>query len=767
MSESVSFEPVLPWLALAALAVGLVLLMLLQPAFGTLTAGRRRTLLLLRGSVIGLALLALLRPGCVSSVTTRQSAQLRVLLDQSRSQELPHRSDRSRRWDVLREMVRQAQSGVAELEKANIEVVWETFDGQLQPAVVAEGQPQLPEDPPGAETDIAQALYSTVRNSRDKRVIGVVVVSDGVQNSAGMPVDINDAIAAATAREIAVYPVPLGLPGGIGETADIAITNLPDHHTVAVRNRLTVRSTLSSRGYANQQLTVQLAVSRPGQSEEIVDTRLVVPGSASEQQTVELNYVPPEAGQYRMTVRAIAMPGEIALRNNELTSFLSVEEGGLRVLLVTGSLGNEQIFLRRAIPASAQGISLEFLVIYPDTQPRWPLGEEYTAALSDPTYDVIILMDVDSRALYRAGVREENLAAIEKHVARGRGLLMMGGDHSFGPGLWHSTPLADILPVLMNRNEIQEFGVEIDRSAHIDRPLKLVPDPEKQDHFLTRLGDGQNQAEIWQKLPPLICANRFARMKDNAELLLTSEAGEAVMVAGSYGAGRVVAFAGDSTWRWWTKGYHSEYRAFWRQLLYWLAFRDGQSNDLVRIEMPRRRYQPESPVSFGAEAWTSTGSRIRDASFTAWLVNPAGERTNVQLTRSGEKDWAELERSLVTEPGVYSVHVRASRGGQEIGETQREFSISDSDREKSIPQADHAFLQRLAGQTAEYGGRVVQPEEFGPMLETLAQDLPDLQMKVPVKWKLGQTPLDSSVFLLAFVGLLGTEWYLRKRWGMV
>lgn len=764
MFESVSLEPVLSWLPLALIAAALIGLLFLQPAFGGLNPGRRRTLFGLRAGVVGLALLALLRPGCVSTVESRQSAQLRILLDESRSGELPHQNDRSRRWDVVRQMLESNRAALVALEEARVEVSWETFSGQLESAEIKDGLPVLGKDPTGAESDIAGALFQSMRNSRDKRVIGVVLASDGVQNSATMPVDINEAIAATRAREIPVYAIPLGLPSGIGETADVAISNLPDHHTVAVRNRLAVRATLNSRGFANQPLTVQLAISRAGQAEQIVDTQLVTPTSAGEQQTVELKYIPPEPGQYRMTVRAVPMPGEIALRNNELTSFLSVEEGGLRVLLIVGSLGNEQIFLRRAIPSTSQGIDLEFLEIYPDNQANWPVGEAYTRLLADPSNDVIILMDLDSRALFKAGVREENIAALEQHVARGKGLLMMGGDHSFGPGLWHSTPLADVLPVLMNKSERQEFGSEVDRSAHIDRPLKLVP---VEEHFLTRLsGDGATAA-AWERLPPLICANRFARMKDNAELLLASEAGEAVMVAGSYGAGRVVAFAGDSTWRWWTKGYQEEYKTFWRQLLYWLAFRDGQSNDLVRIEMPQRRFQPESTVSFSAEAWTSTGSRIADASFSAWLINPAGERTEIPMTRSGTRDWAEPDRELFREPGVYSVHVRASRGGQTLGESGREFSISDSDREKSNPMADHEFLQRIAGQTSEFGGRMVPTEEFGSLLAGLARDLPDLQVKVPVKWKLGQSPLDSSVFLLAFVGLLGTDWFLRKRWGLV
>ena len=763
MFEQISFQPVLSWLGIMAIAAGLGALLFVRPNFAGITPGRQRFLTLIRTAVISLAVLAMLRPGCVSTTSRKQSAQVRMVADLSRSMDLPHRSDRSRRWDAMKEMLESNRELLAGLAKEDIEIDWSGFDSQLKPLDHADGIAQLPADPTGSESELAQALYSTVRNSRDKRVIAIIPMSDGVPNSEESPVDINDAISVTVDREIPIFPIPFGMTAGVGDTADVAITNLPDHHTVAVKNRLAVRATVASRGYANQQLTVQLAISRAGESEKIVDTRFVTPIEASEQQAVDLYVVPEEPGQYRMTVRVLPMSGEIALRNNELTSFLSVEDGGLRVLMLVGNLNAEQIYLRKAIPAAAQGIDLQFLVIYPVTRGRWPIGDPITTALRDPTYDVIVMMDLDSRALYEVGKREENIAALEQHVGGGKGLLMMGGDHSFGPGLWHSTPLEHVLPILMDKSERQDFGEEIQRSAHIERPLKLVP---VENHFLTRLSDDDNAA-AWKRLPPLVCANRFARLKAGSKVLLESEAGEAVLVEGGFGAGRVVAFAGDSTWRWWLKGYQNEYKTFWRQLLYYLAFRDGQSNDLVRIQMPRRRFQPESAVSFAAEAWTSTGDRIDDAKFESWLVNPAGEKTNVQLTSSGERDWAELDRKLVMEPGVYTINVQATRAGVDIGSTQREFSISDSDREKANPAADHEFLQRLADQTSEFGGRVVPPEEFGALIAELKKNLPEMQVKIPVKWQLGQTASDSSAFLVLFVGLLATEWFLRKRWGLV
>ena len=63
-------------------------------------------------------------------------------------------------------------------------------------------------------------------------------------------------------------------------------------------------------------------------------------------------------------------------------------------------------------------------------------------------------------------------------------------------------------------------------------------------------------------------------------------------MAGEYGKGRVLAFAGNSTYRWWNYGRQSEHRRFWRQVILWLAQRDDAAQNDVWIKLPQRRYDP-------------------------------------------------------------------------------------------------------------------------------------------------------------------------------
>ena len=95
--QSWTIDPVLnPWF-LAIAGGGLAALLLLRPNYGMLSSVRRGTLIGLRAGVILLAMLLLLRPGCVTTIEQPQNAMLVMLLDISRSMELPTGSDETTR----------------------------------------------------------------------------------------------------------------------------------------------------------------------------------------------------------------------------------------------------------------------------------------------------------------------------------------------------------------------------------------------------------------------------------------------------------------------------------------------------------------------------------------------------------------------------------------------------------------------------------------------------------------------------------------------
>src|SRR5262249_21098694 len=141
----------------------------------------------------------------------------------------------------------------------------------------------------------------------------------------------------------------------------------------------------------------------------------------------------PEAQPYfnRYVVR-LEMPGDARPENNaaEAYSFVS---GQPRVLLVEGQPG-EAANLANALKSAQIDVSAV-------TPAQMPDGLGGLSA-----YDALALIDVPKRA-----VPDRTQAAIVAYVHDlGRGLLMVGGENSFGAGGWRRTPVEQALPITMD-----------------------------------------------------------------------------------------------------------------------------------------------------------------------------------------------------------------------------------------------------------------------------------------------------------------------------
>ncbi len=755
--ESITIQPVAPYWIIAVILAVILAAMWMGPRFEQLSRRQRRTLFGLRAALVLLVVAALLRPALLSSVKQKQTGVVAVAMDFSRSMVLPHLATGPTRWESLRQMINDCAPAVERLREQNIDVRFYQFGTSLKRIEFDGTVPEFPEFPPDSETDLGSAIYSLIEEVRDQRLLAMILPSDGVHNASDPLVELEQAGRLLEDSQIPLLTIPFGQSLETREFADVAVENMADQFSMWVKNDLIVTASVRARGFANQEVPVQLIVTDRAGNSIVADTVRPRFTQQSESVNVELKYTADLPGQYRLTVRAEPQPGEVSPRNNELPGFLTVNEGGLRVLYVYGSLNWEQAFLRRSL-GGYQDIQLDELYI--DSRNRERRPPDLAAAFGDPRYDVFILHDVDSRLLFTRDRDETSLNVLTDAVLGGKGLMMIGGYHSFGPGLYAQTPLANILPVEMTITEKQDFDAPIRADVHIDRELRPVV---SQRHFVTQLGDPDENASIWASLPPLAGANRFSGIKSSASVLLETSGGDPLLVSARVG-GRVLAFAGDSTYKWWGHGQRELHRKFWRQVVLWLAFKDNMSGDNVRIDLPQRRFQPNATIRFTTEASSSTNEQINDATFTGNLVDPQGESSPINILGGGQ---SRIDRELVEKPGVYTIEVAATRHGESIGEAAAEFVIFDNDKETANPAADIDQLNRLSQRTAEWGGRMIAPDDLPATLNELAELAPTLEIDVPLQWQLGDTWYDALLYVLAFTGLLATEWWLRKKWNLV
>jgi uncharacterized membrane protein len=755
-------------LVVVAAAALLVVMMLTNGDLRRMRPRRRWTLVGLRLAVFLLVIMAMLRPTRVFTEIRQRPSTLVVLADRSKSMQTADAFGDRTRWDVLKETISDSLPLLSNMGE-NVEVKVYAFDRDLTPLEFRDGKLDLGKSADGKETAIGAVLEDVLKREAGKRLAGIIILSDGAQQAYAP----RDEQPQTPVRRINDLPAPLytvtfGQDRSAGQSRDIAITDLTVNPSVFVKNDLAIGGTARANGLVNQSIPVQvLFETAPGKMEPVATAELKAQQNG-EQLKIDLNYIPTTPGEHKLTLRATPQPGERITTNNELSTFVNVLDGGLNVFYMEGEPRAEQRFLRRAL-AQSPDIKVDFEYFDKRNRDRWPL--DLSERFKSGKYNVYIIGDLDSNAF-----RKEDLQQLRDAVAKGAGLIMLGGFHSFWAGGYQNTALADVLPLAITPVD-QLARQDFDAKIREDLQLKPVPLPNGAGPGKTgvqmlpdarfgyeppmRLSSRELNRQVWEKLPPLEGGNKFEALKPGARPLAVTSDGKPLLVAAEPGNGRVLAFAGDSTWRWAMQDFEAQHKRFWRQVILWLAKKDDADEKKLWVQMSQRRFSPGAKIEFTAGAHNTENEAITNASLTGALVSADGKRRPIALTRQGET-WTGSLRDVI-EPGDYSIAVSGTAASTPLGEAKARFVVFEQDLEMENAAARPELMASLAKMTSANGGDTVAPEELPALLKRIKEQPRDRQVETETKF----TPWDSPPFFLAIVGVLVTEWYLRKRWGWV
>ncbi len=754
---SVAFDPVGSWGLLAAVtAVLAVVLFAVGPDRTRVPAGRRLALVVVRLAAFLALVACMLRPTIVATKKARQPGTVLVLADASESMTVADGLNGQTRWQELTAALGAARPAARALAaETNLDVALWRFDRDARP-VPPEGNDPFPlgvwqAGPNVGETAIGAALDDGLRAIAGRSIAGVVVLSDGAQH-AYPP---RDQPPQNVARRLGDAGVPLwsitfGQQRGAGQGRDAAISNLAVSETVYLGNAVEVAGRVRLEGLADRDVTVKLFVEgAAGRMEEAA--RTVVRGAREGvEEPVRLVWTPREVGERKVALVIEPQEGETVTTNNELSTFVEVVDGGLRVLYLEGALRVEQRFLRRVLSASPD-MQVDFQWIDSTRRERWPVDLERTLATD---HDVFLIGDLDAAAL-----RPRDLETILRKVRDGAGIGLLGGFHAFEAGGWASSALGPLLPFAADRLARQPFDEPIRASLHLPGPLQLVPDARFGGVSILRLGETEGETRAtWQRMPALDGANDLGRLVPEAKTLAGTADGKPLLVAREFGTGRVAAFAADSTWRWAMQGAGEQHRRFWRQFVLWLARRDGTETDALWVRLGQRRIAPGMPISCDAGMTKPDGTAVADVELEAVAVSPEGKPRPVRLPRRGEAFSGTL--SDFTEPGDWKLVVKAARPGQVAVERSARFTVVRQDLELANPRANPLLMRQLAESTP---GGTRAPEELPEIFAEIRNQ--PAAFETLEQWS--ATPWDTWPAFLVMAGLLILEWILRKRFGLV
>ena len=754
-------EPVWSWplVAVASVALIAVVLVTYPPRIRHLPAGRRRLLLGMRLTSALLLIWALLRPAVQYLEIDSQAAVLVVLLDKSRSMTTPDGPGGITRRDALLKTLADSDEQLQELGE-NVEVRYIDFDSTLYPT-----------EEPGSEADgqftaLGKILDEVRREDAGKRLVGIVLISDGAQRATGED-DVDPRAAArriAEERGVQIHTVLVGTSELATAGLDLSVEDVLVAPDTFEKKTTPVQAQVRLIGASGRKVKVRLLLEdrtgkSAGESGELVaipysaDARPMAEVETRENSTVipvDLSFVAQQAGEYKLAIEVVPLDGELKVNNNRVETLITVRKGGLKVAyfdIVRPEPGK----IRRLNTTSQIQLDWEVIAAGRQQQPR-PIDESLFAP---GAYDVYIIGDVPASVFRLGGV--DLLRRLAERIDEGAGLAMIGGRRNFGSGGYGSSRLREYLPVLMGSTE-PLAGDVIDPSRHHTRKLQMIPTRDGLRHYLMQIAPRDNE-RMWRSLPPLAGATRLEEKSENVEVLAESDDGVPLLFAADTGRARVVAFAADDTFRWHLHGFEDVHQRFWQQLILWLAHKEQDTDSPVWVRVDPKNFAPGArvPIIFGAR--DAEKLPIEDAEFGVEVLTPAGERKPLTVVRGGAEALAEF--SGTEEPGDYWVTVTASKDGTALSlPAKARFIVDARDLELDNPAADPDLMEELASVT---GAVPLPPEQFGPFLDELLEQGISTEITRQTEVNLW----DNWGLLCAFVLLLACEWFVRKRRGLV
>jgi uncharacterized membrane protein len=727
---------------------------------GSPGATRRRTavVLALRLLAFLLAGLAIARPALAFAQRNQLRTLLLIVCDYSGSMTIQDEVNHLSRWDLLLRTLRESQPELDRLrDEQQVDVRFIKFAGDA-----VEFQLDNPGAADGKRTDTGSMLR-TLYDQRDGRqpLRYLLLLSDGADN--GSP---RIPALAETARwrglPCPIHAFACGNPTTADRQSDVAITSIATEPAlVPIKGKLTVKLGIDAPGFENSKVRVRLFLD----NEEVKADNVMLPLTSGNMVKLECN-APTKPGEIKLRVQVddparkdAAPPGDVFPLNNKIETFITVTKEGVSVLLVDKQRPWEPQFLCDALSKDPRI----------RVTPVWLRGGHTLDANSGDLfrfdkqqYDVIILGDVTAAQMQ--AVSPQSLDAIERLVDKGAGLLMLGGYQTFGNSDWQDTVLEKMLPIDMAQSRGQ-----------IDAPSKMRPTADGLSKFayLLRLADGQKPEMAWDSLPELEGINRLVKSKKGIESVLAVSASDErspILIAQNYGSGRVLAFAGDTTYRWLVdRDKQQMHSRFWRQLAIWLAKQEDAEGS-VWVKPDTRRLPARGELGFSVGVRSKGGVDLKGGAYQVEVVGPGGDKWPVPTAQTPTDDRGTFVKTDV--PGEYRIVVRGEAKDPGTGETIRgeasaRFIVYDEDVEMTRRAADHDFLKKLA---AAGGGDFHRVEELPNFLrrmqtENLARNKPKQTLRPD--WRTTSRSPFFMLFFALFVTVLSIEWLLRRRWGMV
>lgn len=694
--------------------------------------GPRRALViaLLRLAAIAVLAIFALNPSVITRKEHTISPAIAIIVDTSASMGQPVAGGKTSRLDEAKAMLVEGGSSlIGSLSKKHEVHVYGLGDS-LRPLQFGE---VVRLQAAGRKGDVSEALKAI---SGQNSV--AVLLSDG-----------NLKWNESQAQLLPTVTVPLGDPETYQDILIKGISAPP----IAFRDReVTIDVTLKNYGYAGLTLPVLLKDSGRLLSAENVRVQ-----SNAGESTVALAFVPAEVGQKNLSISIPQQLGESIVDNNQVNLSIKVVRDKTRILMVSGTPSMNYRFMRTALKSDPSIDLLSFVILrtpsdilnvrsFEQSLIPFPVKTLFLTELKN--FDLLIF-DNFNYALY---LRPEHLESIRTFVENGGSFAMVGGPNLFDEGRYGLSPIGDILPVRFVENELYRR----------DSPVRVRPTPAGTKHPILRSSGEYRESDadsgqLWRDMAPLDGLN-LMEAKRSATVLLETAQGIPwpILTVAEKGKGRVLALTTDYAWKWYMgmvasgKG-NQHYLMLIHRMVRWLT--KDPSLDPVQMILPETTAFTGQETEVRIRFQEGVASRISDAAVSFSVFDPQGVKIDSKLKPAAQ-------------PGEYIVSFLPQNGGifrikveTPVGQLEESMVVAGP-LEGLDAGPNHDQLLKISKSTR--GKFIPRKDELIKEIERYAQEA----QKQFIEEK--RVPIWATIFVMAIVlVLLSSEWYLRRRWGLI
>ena len=709
-----------PWLLLLCVAVaGGLTYWTYRATVPSLSAGWRLLLGGLRFLALALICFLLFEPVLQQFRSTERPPVLAVLVDDSQSMQVVTAGDTSAaRPNAARTSVRpvldalqdEAMPGTARFFRV----------GEASRALSGGIIDSLRFD--GARTDLASGLQAAPEELRDENLGGIVLVSDGQYNTGQNPLRVADR-----------SPVPVHTVT-VGDTArqrDLRVQDVSTNDRAYLNSSVPVRVTLSVTEGPGQPVPVTLE-----QSGRTLDQRPVRLPDGTGEVSVDLTFEPEQAGLQQVTVRVPELAGEVTTRNNAQSTSLRVLESKRQVLLLGAAPAPDVSALRRVYERTAD-TEVTARIPTPDgTFLEGPLPDDLSA------FDVVVLAGFPS-------------PSVPDDVVQRVATLVNDGT----PALFFLDRQTDLAAWTEHFEASLPARPDASTSSFAEASFRIVESARQHPVFRIEGAEGA----LFERLPPLqVPASAWTPTPD-AQVLGTAATTSAPLLVLRRRAGlRTAAFLGSGVWRW--ALLPSELRAadpLWpglaSNLLRWAGTEADDSP--VRVRPTASTFGGTDAVSFAGQVYDQSRQPVSDATVKVTVTDSTGTEYPYTMDPTGQGRYT-LDVGTLPE-GTYQYEAQARLGETDLGTDRGEFSVAPLRIEYQSPRADAVLMRQLASRA---GGTAYTPETIDRLPAELAGQA---SFSSDVVQRSSEAELwRTSLFLIAILALLASEWTLRKFLGL-